>query len=201
MANNDKMNESNSKVIFFSRVGSRTINHPQLHNYWEVTLFIEQPYLMCMYFPLLFMLAICTSNRYVVVPQWPTATAQQAVQCTSPYLSKFFRSSRRLRCLFYILPDFLRDRQGQFGREINISRDSWEVKSLSRKLLFKNLKLCWWLFQMVFRPFYVTRIAWHAVHFWCPRRAHYFVLEFRWQFWVHTLVHTWIISDNLNIGN
>ena len=139
---------------------------------------------MCMYFPLLFMLAICTSNRYVVVPQWPTDPAQQ---CTSPYLSKFFRSRRlRARCLFYILPDFLRDRQGQFGREINISRDSWEVKSLltySRGNYFsRTLKLCWWLFQMVFRPFYVTRIAWHAVHFWCPRRAHYFVLEFRWQF-------------------
>ena len=134
MANNDKI---------FSRVGSRTINHPQLHNYWEVTLFIEQPYLMCMYFPLLFMLAICTSNRYVVVPQWPTATAQQAVQCTSPYLSKFFRSSRRLRCLFYILPDFLRDRQGQFGREINISRDSWEVKSLLTltETTFQELKV------------------------------------------------------------
>ena len=66
-------------------------------------------------------------------------------------------------------------------------REMWKFYLFSRKLLFKNLKLCWWLFQMVFRPFYVTRIAWHVVHFWCPRRAHYFVLEFRWQFCIELL--------------
>ena len=138
---------------------------------------------MCMYFPLLFMLAICTSNRYVVVPQWPTATAQQCRAQVHTFRNSFVVVDVCAVCSTYFLIFLETDRANLDARlTFHEIREKWKVYLLSRKLLFKNLKLCWWLFQMVFRPFYVTRIAWHAVHFWCPRHAHYFVLEFRGQF-------------------
>ena len=58
---------------------------------------------MCMYFPLLFMLAICTSNRYVVVPQWPTATAQQCSAKVHTFRNSFVVVDACAVCSTYFL--------------------------------------------------------------------------------------------------
>ena len=83
-------------------------------------------------------------------------------------MMKFHNCNYSNEGLFYLLPDILSDRQGQFGHKINISRDSWEkcllwlhtTNDFSRNYFDGLFKMAF------FQPSYVNKMAWkRAMHF------------------------------------